>query len=143
MAGEEESPDSESSFSRGNKTMSDGGNGENLPPIYQLPLSESPVKMLVGDVLTATNYCEWVLDMKDTLLAKNKFSFVDGTTPKRDARAQSNAWIRCDAMVKGWMKTAMDKEIRSNGQFTETSREIWLDLKGRFDKGNASCAYEL
>ncbi|KAJ0580529.1 putative RNA-directed DNA polymerase [Helianthus annuus] len=53
------------------------------------------------------------------------------------------AWMRCDAMIKGWLTTAMEKEIRSSVKYASTSAEIWKDLSERFGKESAPRAYEL
>ncbi|CAL1372518.1 unnamed protein product [Linum trigynum] len=56
---------------------------------------------------------------------------------------ECSTWIRCDAMVKGWLKTSMDKEIHNNIHSAETAQAIWADLRERFGKGSSSRAYEL
>ena len=53
------------------------------------------------------------------------------------------AWMRCDAMVKGWLTTAMEKDIRSSVKYASTASEIWSDLLERFGKESAPRAYEL
>ena len=52
-------------------------------------------------------------------------------------------WMRCDAMIKGWLTTAMEKEIRNSVKYAKTATEIWQDLKERFGKESAPKAYEL
>nr|GEX68162.1 hypothetical protein [Tanacetum cinerariifolium] len=51
--------------------------------------------------------------------------------------------MRCDAMIKGWLTTAMEKGIRDNVKYANTSSEIWSDLKERFGKESAPRVYEL
>lgn len=51
--------------------------------------------------------------------------------------------MRCDAMIKGWLTTAMEKEIRNSVKYAKTATEIWKDLKERFGKESAPKAYEL
>ena len=46
-------------------------------PLY-LCHAESPRAMLISEVLIGENYCAWVQSMKNALIAKNKFGFVDG-----------------------------------------------------------------
>ncbi|CAL1359265.1 unnamed protein product [Linum trigynum] len=116
---------------------------ESLPSVYLLSPSDGPGNLLVGDVLTASNFSEWVLDMKDALIAKNKYCFVDGSLLKPTNASEKAAWIRCDAMVNGWLKASMDKEIRSSIRFAEHAAEIWANLQERFGKGSSSRAYEL
>lgn len=52
-------------------------------------------------------------------------------------------WMRCDAMIKGWLTTAMEKDIRNNVKYTGTAHDIWSDLLERFGKESAPRAYEL
>jgi hypothetical protein len=78
------------------------------------------------------------------LFAKYKIRFVDGTLvkPEKDA-ANYMPWMRCDAMIKGWLTTAMEKDIRSSVKYAKTAAEIWNDLLERFGKESAPKAYEL
>ncbi|XP_020229072.1 uncharacterized protein LOC109810097 [Cajanus cajan] len=46
-------------------------------------------------------------------------------------------------MVKGWLKSAMDKEVRSRVKYATTACEIWEELEERFAKGSAPRVYEL
>ncbi|CAL1377063.1 unnamed protein product [Linum trigynum] len=82
--------------------------------------------------------------MTETLIAKNKLGIVDGTIVKPETSADlREAWLQCDALVKEWLKTTMDKEVRSAIRYAKTSREMWVDLETRFGKGFAPRAYEL
>ncbi|CAL1391749.1 unnamed protein product [Linum trigynum] len=83
--------------------------------------------------------------MTETLIAKNKMAFVDGSLPRNQAGSgeRQSSWDRCDANVKGWLKTAMTKEVRNSVRTATTARAIWIDLQRRFSKGSAQRAYEL
>nr|GEZ29289.1 hypothetical protein [Tanacetum cinerariifolium] len=48
--------------------------------------------------------------------------------------SEYKSWMRCDAMIKGWLTTAMEKGIRVSVKYANTSSEIWSDLKERFGK---------
>ncbi|KAL0389038.1 UNVERIFIED_CONTAM: hypothetical protein Scaly_0260900 [Sesamum calycinum] len=77
--------------------------------------------------------------MSNTLFAKKKIGFVDGTIQKPVANSPDlGHWMRGDAMVKGWLKSVMDKEIRSTVRYAKTAREIWVDLEERFGKKQIS-----
>ncbi|PWA90295.1 gag-polypeptide of LTR copia-type [Artemisia annua] len=52
-------------------------------------------------------------------------------------------WMRVDAMIKGWLTTAMEKNIRNSVKYAGTASEIWSDLNERFGKESAPRAYEL
>lgn len=79
--------------------------------------------------------------MSNVLFTKNKIGFVDGSIliPNSDSRKLSY-WKRCNAMVRGWLTSAMSKEIRSSVKHVKTMREIWEE---RFGKESAPKAYEL
>ncbi|XP_076949365.1 uncharacterized protein LOC143621986 [Bidens hawaiensis] len=105
---------------------------------YYLHPSDYPRQMHVNDVLTDDNYIDWLQEMQNFLFAKNKIGFVDGSIkkPKQDSK-QYMAWLRCDAMIKGWLNTAMEKEIRTSMKYASKAQDIWADLKERFGKENA------
>ncbi|XP_019198424.1 PREDICTED: uncharacterized protein LOC109192306 [Ipomoea nil] len=46
-------------------------------------------------------------------------------------------------MVKGWLKSAMDKDMRNSVRYANTARDIWEDLEERFEKGSAPRAFEI
>ncbi|KAJ0846074.1 putative RNA-directed DNA polymerase [Helianthus annuus] len=100
--------------------------------------------MHVNDVLTDNNYADWSQEMLNFLFAKNKVGFINGSIKKPEEDSSNYMpWMRCDAMIKGWLHTAMEKEIRTSVKYAMTAREIWVDLKERFGKVSAPRAYEL
>ncbi|KAJ9558208.1 hypothetical protein OSB04_012822 [Centaurea solstitialis] len=114
----------------------------NLP--YYIHASDYPRQMHVNDVLMDGNYGDWAQEMKNFLFAKNKMGFVDGTIKiPKDGSSEYMLWMRCDAMIKGWLTTAMEKTIRSSVKYANTAAEIWADLEERFGKESAPRAYEL
>nr|GEZ91987.1 putative reverse transcriptase, RNA-dependent DNA polymerase, Gag-polypeptide of LTR copia-type [Tanacetum cinerariifolium] len=111
---------------------------------YYLHPSDSPKQPSVNEVLTDGNYNDWAREMTNFLFAKNKTNFVDGTLKKPEtSSSEHKSWMRCDAMIKGWLTTAMEKRIRDSVKYANTSSEIWSDLMKRFGKESAPRAYEL
>ncbi|KAJ0924722.1 putative retrotransposon gag domain, retrotransposon Copia-like protein [Helianthus annuus] len=120
-----------------------GGSIDYGSPYYLHP-SDYPKQLHVNEELTDNNYGDWVQEMTNFLLAKNKIQFVDGTLKKPEKDSSEYApWMRCDAMIKGWLTTAMEKNIRASVKYAGTSLEIWSDLLERFGKDSAPRAYEL
>lgn len=114
-----------------------------MSPYYLHP-SDNPGQVFVSELLSDTNYGEWVNDMSNALYAKNKFGFVDGSIPMPAAdSADLGHWMRCNAMVKGWLKSSIDKDVRSGVRYAKTAQEIWVDLEERYGKGSAPRLYEL
>ncbi|KAI3796118.1 hypothetical protein L1987_38782 [Smallanthus sonchifolius] len=111
---------------------------------YYIHPSDYPRQMHVNDVLTDGNYADWSQEMLNFLFAKNKVGFIDGTIKKPEPTSSKYmSWMRCDAMIKGWLNTAMEKEIRTSVKYATTAQEIWADLEERFGKESAPRAYEL
>ncbi|XP_076933550.1 uncharacterized protein LOC143599490 [Bidens hawaiensis] len=111
---------------------------------YYIHASDYPRQMQVNDPLNDMNYSDWCQEMTDFLFAKNKMGFVDGSIPKPEQMKDTYMpWLRCDAMIKGWLTTAMEKDIRGSVKYANTSLEIWSDLRERFGKESAPRAYAL
>ncbi|KAI3499150.1 hypothetical protein L1887_34943 [Cichorium endivia] len=128
-------------MTEGSKTTE--GGVDITSPFYLHP-SDYPRQMHVNDALTDSNYNDWSQEMENFLFAKNKIGFVDGSIKKPEKTAATHmAWMRCDAMIKGWLTTAMEKEIRTSVKYAQTAAEIWKDLSERFGKESAPRAYEL
>ncbi|KAJ9565548.1 hypothetical protein OSB04_001514 [Centaurea solstitialis] len=125
------------------KKKTEGESLDSNSPYYIHP-SDYPKQMQVNDALNDGNYNDWVQEMENFLFAKNKIGFVDGSIEKPEKKSPTYMpWLRCDAMIKGWLTTAMEKEIRSSVKYANTAAEIWSDLKERFGKESAPRAYEL
>ncbi|XP_023747499.1 uncharacterized protein LOC111895654 [Lactuca sativa] len=100
--------------------------------------------MQVNDILTDNNFNEWKQEMMNLLFARNKMSIMDGSIKKPETTDPIYmAWVRVDAMIKGWLTIVMEKEIRTSVRYANTSAEIWKDLEERFEKEGAPRAYEL
>nr|XP_043616230.1 uncharacterized protein LOC122588162 [Erigeron canadensis] len=111
---------------------------------YYIHPSDSPRQVQVNELLNDTNYNDWVQEMTNFLFAKNKIVFVDQSISKPEKTDDMYMpWMRCDAMIKGWLTTAMEKEIRGSVKYANIAAEIWKDLQERFEKESAPRAYEL
>nr|GEZ39143.1 hypothetical protein [Tanacetum cinerariifolium] len=111
---------------------------------YYLHPSDYPKQLHVNEVLTDNNFADWSQEMTNFLFAKNKIEIVDGTIKKPEKGSKDYMpWMRVDAMIKGWLTTAMEKNIRNSVKYAGTASEIWSDLNERFGKESAPRAYEL
>lgn len=82
--------------------------------------------------------------MINFIFAKNKVGFINGSIPKPKKTSEDyTPWMRCDTMVKGWITTKMEKEIRISVKYSNTASEIWSDLLERFGKESAPRASAL
>ncbi|KAJ9542625.1 hypothetical protein OSB04_029131 [Centaurea solstitialis] len=111
---------------------------------YYLHPSDYPKQLHVNEILNDNNFADWSQEMTNFLFAKNKIEFVDGTIKKPEKASKDYMpWMRVDAMIKGWLTTAMEKNIRNSVKYAGTALEIWSDLSERFGKESAPRAYEL
>ncbi|KAI3758975.1 hypothetical protein L6452_06548 [Arctium lappa] len=111
---------------------------------YYLHPSDYPKQLHVNEILNDNNFADWSQEMTNFLFAKNKIEFVDGRIKKTEKGSKDYMpWMRVDAMIKGWLTTAMEKNIRNSVKYAGTALEIWSDLNERFGKESAPRAYEL
>ncbi|XP_076942693.1 uncharacterized protein LOC143612643 [Bidens hawaiensis] len=111
---------------------------------FYLHASNYPTQMHVNDVLTDKSYNDWVQEMTNFLFTKNKIGFFDVSIKNLEKDTTDYMpWMRCGAMVKGWLTTAMEKDIRNSVKYAKTVAEIRNDLLERFGKETAPKAYEL
>ncbi|CAH9124679.1 unnamed protein product [Cuscuta epithymum] len=110
---------------------------------YFIQSGDKPGDVHVTTTLRDGNYGDWLDEMSNALYAKNKFGFVNGDIPmpKSDS-PYLPCWQRANAMVKGWLYSSMEMDLRQSVKF-KTGREIWTDLQERYAKESAPRAYEL
>ncbi|XP_076954158.1 uncharacterized protein LOC143628441 [Bidens hawaiensis] len=102
---------------------------------YYIHAFDYPRQMQVNDVLTDCHYSDWSQEMIYFLYDKNKIGFVDGSIPKPQQNEETfMVWMRCDAMINGWLTTAMEKDIRGIVKYANSTSEIWEDIKESFGK---------
>ncbi|KAL4602035.1 hypothetical protein ACB092_10G023900 [Castanea dentata] len=101
--------------------------------------AESPRAMLVSELLIVENYHVWVRSMRKTLVAKNKFGFVNGSitlsSPLIKTPAAVDAWIHCDNMVGSWL---MKGESSITNYFTKL-KLFWDQLQNFRPTPTCSC----
>nr|GEW10557.1 hypothetical protein [Tanacetum cinerariifolium] len=111
---------------------------------YYLHPSDYPKQLHVNEVLTDNNFADWSQEMTNFLFAKNKIEIVDGTIKKPEKGSKDYMpWMRVDTMIKGWLTTAIEKNIRNSIKYAGTASEIWSDLNEWFGKESSPRAYEL
>lgn len=113
-----------------------------LPIIFMLQTTLD--KSFVNEHLHVDNYSEWVVDMSKALYAKNKIGFVDDCVPMPKVDSGELApCMRCNVMVKGWLKSGMDKDIGNTVCYARRVREMWTNLEERYAKESAPRVFEL
>ncbi|KAL9225536.1 hypothetical protein vseg_001445 [Gypsophila vaccaria] len=116
-------------------------------PLYLHP-SESPTSNVTQIVFNGNNYDLWAAAVKNGLDAKNKLAFIEGKVKKpicdeEEETMESVAWRQCNAMIRSWLRNAIDPKLHSSITFTQPVDEIWEELRGRYSAGNAPRVHQL
>jgi len=104
---------------------------------------DNPNNILFNELLNGRNYATWKKSMEIALIAKNKLGFVLGTIVPPEAEPLQNQWNRCDKMVISWILHAVEKRISNNILFSNSSKQIWLDLEQRFGQSNGTKFFQV
>lgn len=82
--------------------------------------------------------------MMIALSAKNKLSFINGTTTKPAANAPTFPfWQRCNDMVTSWILNVLSKDIADSVLYANSAREIWSELEDRFVQSSGATLFQL
>ncbi|XP_060190361.1 uncharacterized protein LOC132619483 [Lycium barbarum] len=140
---EETTPDNVEAQS-GSRHGNHGQNSTNsmfnsFDPLY-LQSSDVPGVNLAQYLLTGMeNYTLWSKSMRIALLGKNKIGFVEGTCVKESYEGQmADQWERVNAVVLSWIMSSVSKDLVNGIVYSSNSHRVWMDLKVRFDKINAT-----
>lgn len=95
---------------------------------YLLHHSDGTNLVLVSELLTESNYTSWSQAMLLGLMVKNKEGFIDETLTQPTGELL-HSWKICNEVVKAWILNALSKEISSSINFSDTTREMWVDLQ--------------
>ena len=112
---------------------------------YFLHHSDSNGGSLVSNPLTGNNYMPWSRAMLIVLEAKNKLGFIDGTITKPSSEEPDllRLWSRNNSTIIAWIMNSVSKEIASSLLLGGTARDIWNDLKDRFQQSNGPRIFQL
>ncbi|XP_060183269.1 uncharacterized protein LOC132613257 [Lycium barbarum] len=111
---------------------------------YYLHPSDSPGMNLVNFVFDGTIFAAWRRSIIISLSAKNKMSFIDGSSeiPSADT-PEFKLWTRCNNMVISWLLNSLSKEIAGSVIYSKSAKDLWTDLHDRFGQSNGAQLYHL
>lgn len=101
----------------------------NFSSPYYMNSSNNEGSILVSYLLKGENYPTWRHAMMNTLLAKNKLCFVDGSLPQPiENNQETYAWEKHNSMVIYWISNALALEVHDSVTYVGTTYEMWGDL---------------
>ncbi|XP_022145891.1 uncharacterized protein LOC111015239 [Momordica charantia] len=110
---------------------------------YLIHHSTAPTTMLVTQqLLGASNYNSWCRSMLIALSGKNKVGFIDGTIKKPNGNLLA-AWKCNNDIITSWIINSVSKEIAASIIYTGSAKDIWDELKERFQQSDAPRIFQL
>ncbi|XP_074297706.1 uncharacterized protein LOC141628463 [Silene latifolia] len=112
-------------------------------PLF-LSTNDQPNLKLIDYKFNGSNFLNWKRDTYVALISKNKEGFIDGSVKKPDnSDKKFHQWMRCDILVRHWMRNSMDDDIKENMSYANSSKELWDELIERYGDVNAIEIYQL
>ncbi|XP_056844302.1 uncharacterized protein LOC108834036 [Raphanus sativus] len=112
------------------------GNLASTNPYYLHP-SDNPGALITPVLLRGDNYSEWAVEFWNSLQAKQKIGFLDGTIQKPTTNPDLARWTSTNSMIVGWMRTSIDPQVRSTVSHVADASKLWESLKQRFSVKNS------
>ena len=120
----------------------DVSQGYNDP--YFLTSGDTLNASLTNYVFHGSNFVNWSRSVRNTLIARNKIGFVDGTLRKPALNSPDyQKWIRNDHMVMTWIMNSMERSIGENFMFANSSHELWREFCEMYGQTNVHQLYDL
>ncbi|XP_074264249.1 uncharacterized protein LOC141586797 [Silene latifolia] len=95
-------------------------------------------------VFNGNNYDEWSRSFQLALMAKGKLGYIDGTIIKPSATAANlDTWQSTNALVTMWIFNTIDPSLRNQITLRPEAKQVWLDIKNRFNQINEARIYQL
>ena len=114
----------------------------NSSPYYLHP-SDNPGTLITSVLLRGDNYSEWSTELLNSIQAKQKFGFINGSLPKPTTEPDLSRWLATNSMLVGWIRTSIDPKIRSTVTFVPDAHKLWETLQRRFSVRNSVRIHQL
>ena len=103
---------------------------------YKLHPSDNPGALITPVILKGDKYSEWATEIWNSLHAKQKIGFLDGTIQKPSTNPDLSRWTASNSMIVGWIRTSIEPQVRSTISHASDAHQLWDSLKRRFSIKN-------
>ncbi|XP_013613663.1 PREDICTED: uncharacterized protein LOC106319820 [Brassica oleracea var. oleracea] len=103
---------------------------------YYLHPSDNPGALITSVLLKGDNYTECATELSNSIQAKQKLGFINGTIAKPTTEPDLTRWLATNSMLVGWIRTSIDPKIRSTVTFVPEAHKLWENLQRRFSVKN-------
>ncbi|XP_074283875.1 uncharacterized protein LOC141608417 [Silene latifolia] len=112
-------------------------------PLYLAPGDISGLNP-VASPFNDKHYLKWSRAVKMALISMNKVGFITGKYPKpAEIAATYQDWIKADYNVMCWILHSMIPEISESLLYVQSSKQLWDEIKDRYNQANAPFLYQL
>lgn len=111
--------------------------------IYYLHPSDNPGALITSVLLKRDNYTEWATELSNSIQAKRKLGFINGTFTKPTSEPDLSRWMATNSMLVGWIRTSIDPKIRSTVSFVHEAHKLWENLQRRFSVKNGVRVHQI
>src|SRR5690606_32448310 len=118
-------------------TTSTNAGSVSLETSYTLHPSDNPGALITPVILKGDNYSEWATEFCNSLQAKQKIGFINGTIPKPLTNPDLTRWVSANSKIVGWIRTSIDPTVRSTVSHVPHAYQLWESLKRRFSVKNS------
>ncbi|XP_047309634.1 uncharacterized protein LOC124913055 [Impatiens glandulifera] len=115
----------------------------NNDPLLIHPANHPGLNITSAILTGRETYYGWSLSIKLALQAKIKIGFIDGSYPEPKDQEDANQWGIVDALVRAWIMNTIEARIGRRFQSKKTSRDLWLEIKSRYEGNNGPRRYNL
>lgn len=103
-------------------------NHDPMSPLYLHP-SDSPGAVITSLIFDGENYDLWEKAIKNSLRAKNKLGFIDGSItrpelkkgeePSVEFQLKTSAWDTCNSMIISWLLNVIKPSLHSSVGYSQ------------------------
>ncbi|KAL0412141.1 UNVERIFIED_CONTAM: hypothetical protein Slati_3803800 [Sesamum latifolium] len=121
-----------------------GSNCQHKKYVLYLHPSEHSGMSLASSSLDGMIFFAWSRSVYMPLGTKLKLGFIDGLFPRPTLGSKNfEQWCCVDLMATSWLWNSISKDIVEAFMYASSSRELWLELQGRYDRSNGPMIYQI
>ncbi|XP_047320294.1 uncharacterized protein LOC124924279 [Impatiens glandulifera] len=111
--------------------------------LFAIRNSDNTGAIICTTVFNGSNYIGWSSGLRLALEAKSKLGFIDGSLVVPKEADDFDRWRKVDCLVRSWILNTISEEIKTNYSSTTTARDLWIDIKERYQESNGPQAFHL
>lgn len=114
-----------------------------MSPYYLHP-ADNTGQVQTPILLNGANYERWAKLMTNSLRAKRKLGFIDGTLKRPSSDSEdAEKWDMVNAMIIGWIYSNVEPKLRPSISLVDSAKAMWASLQRRFSVNDDTRIHQL